>query len=251
MYRRNGVAGIRELSAISTPSYESMKIKILSLVLIAISSICYCQTTYATRDSVHIFWQPNVTLTFSDYLADTTQERIKDMKEYGYTASASLGIWSILDIPKRKRDRHTKFEKIYFAPAFERTTSCALADDSVQLAIQKTLFDINELSARWARRKLYTLRDETNSTGAMSIMYLSVKDEMEAQNQKMVYSFIKQVIISKEEGSFQEWRKTIDDLLLETSKWATTAEECYRLMTGQPIDKDYIMAPTLIDMGKR
>jgi chromosome segregation ATPase len=74
---------------------------------------------------------------------------------------------------------------------------------------------------------------------------------MEAQNQKMVYSFIKQVIISKEEGSFQEWRKTIDDLLLETSKWATTAEECYRLMTGQPIDKDYIMAPTLIDMGKR
>ena len=209
---------------------------------------CFGQNNYPTRDSIHIFWQPNLKITYNDYKCDTTKERIKDMKQYGYYASASIGIWSVLDIPKKKKDRYKKFEKVYFAPAFERTTSAAIKNDSLQIAMQNILLDINEICARWARRELNSWKERTNATGAISLRYLCVKKQMIKKSEKMRNGFIKQAFIQKKDSAFLKWRLTIDSILNETSKWATTPEECYRLMTGKPIEKDYIMAPSLIDM---
>jgi hypothetical protein len=224
------------------------KLFFLSILMAFNYRICFAQTNYLTRDSVHIFWQPNLKISFSDYKCDTTKERIKDMKDYGYYASASVGIWSALDIPKKKKDRYRKFEKVYFAPAFERTSSAALKNDSVQLAIQKTIFDILELNARMARKELAQLQEKMNATGVLSIWYLCTKKKMNKINNKMVNSFFTQVIILKQDSAFQKWRKAIDVQLIETAKWTTTPEECYRLMNGKPIEKDFIMAPKLMDM---
>ena len=78
-------------------------------------------------------------------------------KKYSMTASASVGIWSILDVPKKKKDRGKKLEKVYFAPAFSKTGSAAISNDTMQIAIQAIYFDICEFAARLARKELKTL----------------------------------------------------------------------------------------------
>lgn len=37
-----------------------------------------------------------------------------------------------------------------------------------------------------------------------------------------------------------------NQLLDEFKMWATTPEECYRFVSGKPIKKGYIMAPTVL-----
>jgi len=87
------------------------------------------------------------------------------MAKYEFSASASVGIWSILDMPEKKKDRYKKFEKVYFAPAFERTTSYTKTDDTLQIAMQNTYLDICEIWARWARKQLSNIQDSTKATG--------------------------------------------------------------------------------------
>ena len=164
------------------------------------------------------------------------------MVKYGYTVSASVGIWRVLDVAKK----NDKFEKAYFAPAFERTTSVAKANDSLQIAIQNTTFDICEIWARWARQQLKTLKESMNSIGAQAIMYTTIVQEMAKKKEDMHGGFIYEVMIQKKEGSFEKWRSLIDKMLDETKEWATTPEECYRLMTGKPIEKGYVKAKNLI-----
>jgi hypothetical protein len=45
---------------------------------------------------------------------------------------------------------------------------------------------------------------------------------------------------------YLKWRELIDKWLEETQKYATTPEECYRLMSGKPIEKGYRKAKKLI-----
>ena len=220
-------------------------------VLILFFSCCFCsiifgQINYPTKDSSHIFWQPNLKITYNDYIGEPTQEIKKIMDEYGFSASASVGIWSILDIPKKKKDRYKKMEKVYFAPAFERTTSFTETHDSLEIVMQNTYFDICEIWARWARKELANLQKEMNATGVLTTFYMTVKDEMNENRIKMYKAYFKDVFADKKENSFGEWRNTIDKLLEETKEWATTPEECFRLMIGKPLEKDYIQAPTVI-----
>jgi hypothetical protein len=112
--------------------------------------------------------------------------------------------------------------------------------------MQNTTFDICEIWARWARQQLKTLKDSMNSIGAQAIMYTTIVQEMDKKNNEMRNSFINEVMIRKKEGSFAEWRNTIDNILYETKTWATSPEECYRLMTGKPIEKGYIKAKKLV-----
>ncbi len=164
------------------------------------------------------------------------------MEKYGYTAMASIGIWRVLDVAKK----NDKFEKAYFAPAYERTTSVAKTNDSLQLEIQNTSFNICEIWARWARQQLKTMVDSTNSIGIQAIMFTTIVQEMDKNRDHMQGGFIYEVIVEKKEGSFEKWKSLIDQMLDDTKEWATTPEECYRLMTGKPIEKGYMMAKKLI-----
>jgi hypothetical protein len=73
---------------------------------------------------------------------------------------------------------YEKFEKVYFAPAFERTTSATRTTDSLQLALQLVYFDICEIWARWAREQLHALKDSINSTGIQANMFTTVVQKM-------------------------------------------------------------------------
>jgi hypothetical protein len=74
---------------------------ILIILFFLESIICLGQTIYLTRDSVHIFWQPDLKITFSDYKGTASEYIERDMAKYGYSVSASVGIWRVLDVAKR------------------------------------------------------------------------------------------------------------------------------------------------------
>lgn len=173
------------------------------------------------------------------------------MDKYGLQATASVGIWSILDTPKKKADRHRKFERVYFAPAFEFSTSCTRTTDTLEIAKQNLYLDICEIAARWARRTLSSIQDSTKATGTLTIMYMTVKDEMHEKRKEMYRSYFKDVFLDKKPGAFEEWKRFYSKLLDETKQWATTPEECYRLMTRVPIEKGYIEAPTVMGSFKK
>lgn len=228
-----------------------MKFINILLTLTFVYSTCLGQINYPTRDSVHIFWQPNLKITYNDYKGQKNVELENMMEKYQFSASASVGIWSALDIPQKKKDRYKKLEKVYFAPAFERTTSYAKSNDTLQIQIQNTYLDICEIWARWARKELKKLQDTTNATGTLSIFYMTIKQEMNEHRLSMFRAYFKDVILDKKEGSFTNWRAKIDKQLEETKQYATNPEECYRLMMRKPIEKDYIIAPTVIGPLKK
>lgn len=67
----------------------------------------------------------------------------------------------MLDIPKKKLQRKgIREEKIYFVPAFEKSTAYILCDDTLGIKYQQLVFDVNELALRMARRRLQEYRDE-------------------------------------------------------------------------------------------
>jgi len=218
----------------------------ISTILTFFTLTCIGQTNYPTRDSIHIFWQPNLKITYSDYKGKTKPKVLEMMQKYQFSASASVGIWSILDIPKKKKDRYKKFEKVYFAPAFERTTSSALSNDTLQIEMQNIYLDICEVWARWARKELKILQDTTKATGTLTIFYLTVVQNMNNHKLEMYSDIFKDVFIDKNVGAFAKWRADINKRLEDTKQWATTPEECYRLMTNRPIEEGYIPAPKLL-----
>lgn len=210
-----------------------------------LSLCCFAQSDYPTSNSTHIFWQPGVKITKADYQGASDPHVDSLMQKYGFWASASVGIWSVLDVPKKEKDRYKKFEKVYFAPAFEKATSYAASDDSVQIEMQNLYLDIYEVCTRWARKELKNMHDSINATGMLTLYYMTVKDAMEDKKRDFCRAYFNDVFMSKKEGAFNEWRSRIDKLLEETVEYATTAEECYRLMTDKPIEKGYIKAPAV------
>lgn len=217
-----------------------------TIVFLFLYLVSFGQVNYPTRDSIHIFWQPNLKITLKDYKGIPQKDVEETMDKYNLTACAYVAIWSILDIPEKKRDRYKKFEKVYFAPAFNRTNSFSKTNDTLQIAMENTYLDICEICARWARKKLSEIQDTTKATGTISLMYMTVKEEMEEKKSVMYKSYFKEVYIDKMDGAFLKWRTLIDEILADTKKWATTPEECYRLMSRSPIEDGYIQAPTVV-----
>lgn len=223
-----------------------MKKSLWGILLLVLSLNSFAQSKFTISDSTHILWQPDLKITFKDYNGCSTKQTESDYIKYGCTASSSVGIWSILDIPEKKRDRNRKFEIIYFAPAFERTTSYAKTNDSLQIQKQNLYFDICEVCARWARKELKSLKDSTNSIGIMATYYMTIKEEMNKMKMQMFSDYYKEVIIDKTNGAYEKWRLDIDNTLNNTKEYATTPQECYRLLTRKPIEKNYIQAPMVV-----
>jgi len=228
-----------------------------TIILVLLIGLTGFSQEYFTRDSVHILWQPNVKITFEDYLLKEPQEEIEIlMEKYDFSASACVGIWTILDIPemsKKKKERYRQYEKVYLAPAFERTCSYAQTNDSLQIEMQNLYFDMCEFWTRWARRELDSLQAQMdNAIGVKAMFFSTIKAEMNENKTKMFQHYFKEVFIDKKENGFGEWRKLIDGMLQKTESWTTKPEECYRLLTGKPIEKGYIQAQTIVgDMRKK
>jgi hypothetical protein len=229
-----------------------MKIKrnliVFVLILIGNVNVSNGQEKILTETKTHIFWQPDLVLTEKDFQGDGTknQKYVRYCEELDLCVVASTGVFSILDIPKRKRKRGELIEKAYFAPAFERATSYILKQDSMGIAKQKIVFDIYEASARLARQQLQQLQDSIGGYGIISIMFKSVEARAIEMRNSLVDSYTKDLYIDKKPDAYKKWRKIVDQLLYDSKEFATKPEDCYRFVKNEPLDKNYMKAETVI-----
>jgi hypothetical protein len=204
------------------------------------------QKLYITRDSAYICWQPGLKITSQDYQGTPDTATTKFFAEYQISAQANVGISSVLDVPAKKSERFRKFEKVYFAPTFDRLASCIKSSDTLQIAMQNLYFDICELNARWARQQLQIVQDSTKTAGTLIVFYKTIEHKMNQRRLNMYHAYFNDVFIDRQENAFFEWRKKIQQLLKESVRWQTTPEECHRLITQKVIEPHYIMAPEVV-----
>ena len=228
-----------------------MNILKLFLTFSIISSIlvsAFGQENLPNESETHIFWQEKTVLTSKDFQGDCSNNpiQIKYCEEFNLCVNAYVGVFAILDIPKKKRKRGKLMEKAYFAPAFEKTTSCILKLDSLGIEKQKIVFDIYELSARFARQELANLQDSIGTYGTISIFFKSVEMKAIKLRDTIVESCSQDIYVNNRKGAYEEWRTKIDELLEETKKYATKPEDCYRFVKNEPIDENYKMAENVL-----
>ena len=201
-----------------------------------------------TESQTHIFWQPDRILTEKDFQGDGTKNPkfVKYCDEFDLCVMASTGVFAVLDIPKKKRKRGELIEKAYFAPAFEKSSSFILRLDSTGIAKQKVVFDIYEISARFARQQLKKLHDTVGAYGIISIMFKSVEARAIEMRKSLVDSYTKDAYIDKKPGAYEKWRTRVDKLLADSEEYSTKPEDCYRFVKNAPIDENYEMAKTVV-----
>ncbi|MCD4793757.1 MAG: hypothetical protein K8R54_11010 [Bacteroidales bacterium] len=223
-------------------------VTIFSFLLLGLLLGLNGQESILTESETHIFWQSDRILTKNDFKGDCSNnpKLVKLCEENDLCTHASLGFFTVLDIPKKKREAGKFLEKAYFVPAFEKITSCIIEDDSIGIYKQKVVFDIYEVSARYARKQLALLQDSIEGYGIVSIMFKSVESKSIDLQDYLVHHFTKDVYIEQKEGAYLEWRSRIDSLLVDLEEFATKPEDCYRFVKGSPLDKNYKMAKKII-----
>jgi hypothetical protein len=220
-----------------------MKKIVFLLLFFSAFSVCYAQETLPTEDATHIFWQAGRPLTAADFqgdaAADTAVVRINET--YGMNEFACVGFWSIMDVSKKRRQPLQ--EKIYFVPAFEKGTSSIMNRDAATMIYEQLTFDIYELSARVARKKLDDIHKQAGmATGIKAIMFKTVERDAIEFRRELMGRYIQSVFKYKVEGAYQKWREAVDAWLRELEEYATTPEDCYRFIKGEPVDPRYKQA---------
>jgi hypothetical protein len=222
-----------------------MKVIVLTIGFLIISMTLYSQKSELNRND-WIYWQSDKPLTFEDYkgrVGSCGPEVIDD--SVNIEVSACLGLWSILDIPKSWK-KGVEYEKFYFVPVFNVKKSWAKSNDSIALLKQQVYFDLNELSARWARKELYGLREQMeNATGTTAIYYSTIKKKMHEMKQGMYSSYFNAVFRTNSLDSLQSWVDFTAEMLEETKDYETKKIEFERIITGES-EKGYKEAKKII-----
>lgn len=203
--------------------------------------------TDTSRVERYLFWQQDVRLGFDDFNASGDSVIEAKLTPLGIRASASTGLWWVVDVPKKRRLRGRLLEQLYIAPAFDRSESYMLEDDSVQLLQQAMYFDINEVCARHARRQMKALADSMgNVYGTVWIMCTTIMADAEKLSKDAAHTYTQEVLVQRIDGKYDEWRREIDLALHETKALVTTAEDRERFTKGVPILPGYIRSPDLL-----
>lgn len=199
-----------------------------------------------TEDANLKGWTKDAKILYSDFKGKPSDKIKKYNKEIGLQASAQVGLRSILDVPKRKRDRGPLLEKVFIAPFFVKTGSVTFTADEKELDKQRLYFDMGEVVARMMRKELQQVQDSLKAYGTLWIMYSRVRDFYCEKFGQMVDQYTYDVFIGKKEGAYEQWRHEIDKLLTELNEYYTKPEDCHRLLTGKPIDPKYEQSETVM-----
>ena len=206
---------------------------IIILVSCAISINLNAQLTETKKD---LYWQPERKIEFSDYQSISNDECVKYNKMYGVHLQASIGFRWAVDVPKKWNG---KIDKGYIVPVFCKNCSCKLSEDTLELKTDQLLFDITEICARRARIDLDNFQKTGNIDNPNSMFFISMKNKWEEEKRKFFGAAINEILLEKQDGAYEKWRKTTDELLEETKDFATKPEDCYRIVLGKPIVKGY------------
>jgi len=233
--------------------------EIMIISLFCISTDTYSQNKYLTESETHIFWQSSRKLLINDFQGgNPTETKFDRDRKLGRSVIPCLGIFLQVDIPKNYRSN--KLEKVYFAPAFQKSCSFILDKDTSNFRDAQIQFDIYELATRIARKYIWdmhaymaiqsdsSLIDVINNnpdtiliTGIGNILAAKARDSALSLASKMTYAYFKDQYLSVDStsASYEEWRALVDNGLKNHERYATKPEDCYRMVNDKPILKNY------------
>jgi len=208
------------------------------------------QNEFLTEDEDNLFWQPNVKINYSHFQSEIDTDCKKYNEKYGLKMSANIQLIGVVDIPEthlsRKIKKRKGFDKSYLAPVFCKDCSCILSEDSIELEVSQLLFDVAEMCARGARKELFETQSEMSINNVNTMFFTTVKNEWDERMRGTWGSIIQEVLIQKKDGAYEEWRKLIDELLEKNEHFATQPNEINRLISGKPIEQEYVEAKGII-----
>jgi len=214
-----------------------------TMILFFLCTIPIILKAQKTENETEIYWQPDRKIEFSDYQSSSDTNCVKYNKLYNIHMQASIGFRWVVDIPKKWKG---KIDKGYIVPVFCKHCSCILKEDSLELKVDRLLFDITELCARNVRREIIAFKKEGNIDNPNEVYFISVKNKWDEQRKSFFGGAIQEILLKKQEGAYEKWRKTTDEMLSETKEYATTPEDCSRIILGKPIEKGYKIAKNII-----
>ena len=225
-----------------------MKYIIIILMLITVKSTAQIDSS---RSDTHIFWNDDFPIEMIDF-RDTISNQNYQIKcdSLGLCWGACVGLFSVLDEPKKKRKRGKLLEIVYFAPAFEINKSYRLNKDSTDYLTQLLIFDVYELTARKCRKDLQHFYDQMPYYGTKYMQFKTVEDKNIEIMKDIIGSIVNDVYIEKKEGAYNDWRNIISDLLTETIEFKTTNKDRFRFISNKPLSRDYQMAKTVMGAMK-
>lgn len=220
------------------------------LLILLFLTVLWCKINSqndSLRNETHIFWSSDYRISVEDF-HDTIKSlnNLDYCQKYNLCWGAYTGLFSVMDIPKKKRNKKSMHEAIYFAPAFEVTKSYRLTTDSLDFLKQVIVFDMYELAARKCRMELDSIYNTSPSIGIKGIFFKSVESENQKILGNIVRAYTQEVYIEKQEGAYEKWKKLIDEALDKTTLYQTTAIDRIRFINNEPILKEYIKSPTVI-----
>ncbi|MDH8701938.1 hypothetical protein M2138_001290 [Dysgonomonadaceae bacterium PH5-43] len=218
-----------------------MNRKTIILFILCVFSVSLC--AQQTENENDLYWQPDRKITFSDYQSESDTICVKYNKKYGMQMQSSIGFRWVVDVPKKRKG---KIDKGYLVPVFCKNCSCILSEDSLGLKTDQLLFDITEVCARNARRELDAFQQSGNIDNPNEMFFVSVKNKWEENKSSFFATAIREILIEKQEGAYEKWRATTDELLEKTKEYATKPEDCYRFIVGKPIEKGYKKAKNIV-----
>lgn len=212
--------------------------KNIILIILFLSGVPLFAQKISTISERYICWQDTNRLSHNDFEGKVGDCGPEVLDNVNFKASGCMGVWSILDIPTSWK-KGVKYEKFYFAPMFDKSTSWTKTTDSIEILKQQVYFDLCEISCRWARRELYNLRKQTgNATGTTAIYFTTVKDKMNEFRLGMYAGYFDAVFRTNNLDSLESWTAFTHEMLNENQEYATKQEDCQRLLTGIP-EKGY------------
>jgi len=206
-----------------------------------------------TESSNHIFWQSPDPLELKDFQGKPPQGAEVFCAMNGLCAVASIGIFTALDLPKKGK-RGSLPELLYIAPAFEKTTSYAITNDTIGLKYQQLIFDVEELMVRKLRMRLIGWRDSMatdlnvkpeNMTGVFESLLMTMKAEVEQVAKEWVKHITHDLYIDPKDSAYIDWKETVENELKKYSEWRTTPNDCLRFVINEPLERHYKQAKRL------
>ena len=223
-----------------------MKKNLLPFLLVMVISGNIIAQEFETEDEHLKGWTKDTKIVYADFKGKPS-ERLKRLnKEAGLQASAQVRLKSILDVPKKKRNRGPLLEKVYLAPFFDKTASMTMTTDENELNKQILYFDIGELFARLMRKNIQDIQDSTKAYGTMWVLYSSMKNFYCEKFKEMSDAYTYEVFVEKIEGAFDKWKDIVDEELRKLEEYATKKEDCHRLLTETPVDARYEQSKNIV-----
>jgi hypothetical protein len=201
----------------------------------------------SSETATHIFWTADRPLTINDFQNKNISEKQTFYCDtMGLCWGAATGLFAVLDVPKKKKDKKFKYEEAYFVAAFDKTMSYQLNDDTLQFLKQKLVFDMQELAVRKAKKELQSLYDSMPAIGTKALLFSSVKASVEKYFNDLIRLYNYEVFIKKIDGAFEKWQHTVEEELFKVNEFESTSKDNYRFVKGAPIIPNYEKAKRII-----